>query len=86
MHQGWPYFVLGQVHTTPNGTIVISGYSPTTATIPTAAAAAGAGAGAGAGGVVESGSGDEVVPATVVKVTGNYPFSVRSTLVCALYV
>lgn len=84
VHQGWPYFVLGQVHTTPNGTIVISGYSPTTTTIP-AAAGAGVSAGTGAGGAgaaVESGNGDEVVAATVVKVTGNYPFSVSALACC----
>lgn len=34
VHQGWPYFVLGQVQTTPNGTVVVSGYAPTTTTLP----------------------------------------------------
>ena len=24
VHQGWPYFVLGQVHTTSNGTVVVA--------------------------------------------------------------
>ena len=33
VHQGWPYFVLGQIHHQANGTLVISGFAPTNTTL-----------------------------------------------------
>ena len=33
VHQGWPYFVLASAHTTPNGTVVVSGWAPSVSTL-----------------------------------------------------